>query len=147
MSKPKLYVGCALTEGPPEFRAEVAHLKTLLKAEYEVLDFIGLTAGNPSDVYRVDINENVCTADVMLAICDYPSTGLGYELAVAVRERGIPVLAVAHEQKRITRLVLGIPEHHDDVDFKTYRDFLGDVPALLAKKWGAYDRRPGMAIA
>ncbi|HEV8677507.1 MAG TPA: hypothetical protein VN701_01610 [Candidatus Paceibacterota bacterium] len=132
--KLRLYVGCALTEAPPEFRERVEELKALLRPRYDVLEFLGLMAGTPADVYETDIQANVCTADVMLAICDYPSTGLGFELAVAVRERRIPVLAVAHEKKRITRLVLGLPEHHGNAGFKTYRDLLGDVPRLLEQK-------------
>ena len=38
----------------------------------------------------------------MLAICDYPSLGLGYEIATAVERQGIPVLAMAHKDSVIS---------------------------------------------
>lgn len=36
-------------------------------------------------------------ADCLIADVTYPSLGVGYEVAVALRERGIPVLALCHE--------------------------------------------------
>ena len=143
-----LYVGCALTEAPPEFRAEVAKLKEHLKTlkhpsgepQFKVLEFLGLTAGNADDVYRIDIIENVGTCEIMLAICDYPSTGLGYELAVAAKERGVAVLGIAHADKRVTRLVLGIHSRHPHFTFERYNNLLEDVPRLLREKIEAEKR-------
>ncbi len=144
----KLYVGCALTEAPPEFRDEVAELKALLKAQknasgtpsFEVLEFLGLVEGTPEDVYRTDILEGIGSCDLMLAVCDYPSIGLGYEIAVMVEKRSIgkrmppPVLAVAKEGKRVTRLMLGIYARYPHFTFEYYGNMLDDVPRLLDEK-------------
>ena len=47
-------------------------------------------------------------ADCMLAICDYYGLGLGYEIATAVEKQGIPVLAMAHKDAAVSRLIRGI---------------------------------------
>ncbi len=137
----KLYVGCALTEAPPEFRTSVAELKGVLKAQklkngepkYEVLEFLGLVNGTPADVFHHDINECVGKCDLMLTIHDHPSTGLGWEACEAVKVRGIPVLGTALLDRKITRFVLGIPAHFKNFVFEPYRDLLEDVPKLLDK--------------
>jgi len=115
----KIYVGCALTEASEDFKKMVAEFKLRLKTEsLEVLEFIGLVDGTPTDVYRHDIFDCVGNADLMIAICDQPSTGLGYELCEALRVRNIPVLGVAKEGARVTRLVLGID--HPKFSFERY---------------------------
>jgi hypothetical protein len=103
-----IYVGCSLTQAPVEFRDAVERLKVELKKEFEVLDFLGLVAGEAVDVYRYDIGHCVGTCELFVAICDYPSIGLGYEMATAIEKHGKRVLAVAHRDAKISRLVLGI---------------------------------------
>lgn len=131
MQRFRLYVGCALSEAPPEFREEVESLKAALDKDYEVLRFLGLVAGTPRDVYQKDIIENVGTCDLMLAVCDYPSTGMGVEIAIAAVARGAPVLAVAHEGKSITRIITGMAEFYPNLVCRSYSSLLEDVPALL----------------
>lgn len=131
----KLYVGCALTHAPEEFQFKVEELKRLLAARCEVLEFLGTVKGTPRDVYRQDIQEHTSTCDMLLAICDYPAIGLGYELAYAVEKRGIPVLAVAHKDAKVSRLVLGIDRL--GYTFARYQDLCRDVPLLLDDKMGA----------
>ncbi len=128
----KLYVGCALTQAPEGFLFDVQELKKRLAREYEVLEFLGTVAGTAQDVYRQDIKEHATNCDLLLAICDYPAMGVGYEMSYVIEKRGTPTLAVAHENAQVSRLVLGID--NPCYTFARYRDMLRDVPRLLKDK-------------
>src|SRR3989344_3727245 len=115
--KKKLYIGCALTRLPPEeekdFLDMLAKIKLGLKDHFTIIEFLGVTGlaapeATPLEVYVHDIKRSVMAADCMLAICDHPSLGLGYELATAIEKMSIPVLAVAHKDLTISKLVRGI---------------------------------------
>ncbi|MBI3888248.1 hypothetical protein HY311_00435 [Candidatus Nomurabacteria bacterium] len=110
--KKKLYVGCALTVVPAEkkdfFWGMIKDIKKELSKSFEILEFKGLGDHTPQEVYDFDIRECVMKADFMLAICDYPSLGLGYEIATSVEKLGIPVLAVAHKDSVVAKLIRGI---------------------------------------
>lgn len=107
-AKPKLYVGCSLTHAPEDFKSSISVLKNKLAERFEILEFIGLEKGTATDVYHWDVGNCVGSCDFFLAICDFPSLGLGYELGTAVERLHKPVLAVAHTDTHITRLVVGI---------------------------------------
>lgn len=128
--KLKLYIGCSLTHAPKEFIKKVAALKKELRRDYEVLDFVGLENGTPEDVYYHDIHVCVATCDVFVAICDYPALGLGWELATAVEKHKKPVLALAHADAHITRLLPGAMSINSGLDLKRYRSF-EEIPALV----------------
>ena len=111
----KLYIGCALTHLPKEkkvaFLQMIKNLKKELGKTFEILEFLGggdVSSASPLEVYTHDIKNSVMKADCMLAICDHPSLGLGYEIATAVEKQGIPVLAVAHNDFFISRLIRGV---------------------------------------
>lgn len=114
MTQPlKIYVGCSLTHAPAGFVQDVEEFKRSLRERgYQVLDFLGLKGGTAAAIYRHDIHECVGGCDLFLAICDYPSTGLGYELGVAVEKHGTPTLAVAHVDSVVTELVVGVDAAH-----------------------------------
>jgi len=123
--KKKLYIGCALTKLPPDqeesFLKLISEIRQELNEHFEVMEFLGITEENtkyPTQVYIHDIHNSVMKADYMLAICDYPSLGLGYELATAVEKSGIPVLAVAHRNSRVSNLIRGI--NHPNFHFFYY---------------------------
>ncbi|MCL5784522.1 MAG: hypothetical protein M1142_04185 [Patescibacteria group bacterium] len=126
MEKLKIYLGCALTHAAPEFRDSVDQLKDTLRRDFEVLDFIGLVKGTPRDVFEWDLN-CVRRCDLFVAECTYPSIGLGYELAVAVHANQA-ILAVAQQDAKVTRLVLGID--HPKYSFHRYRE-LSEVADLI----------------
>lgn len=129
----KLYVSCALTEAPPEFRRDIEELKEVLSKDYEVLKFLGLGVGDPGDVWQRDIIDNVDTCHLMLAVCDYPSIGLGMEILEAGKIRSVPVLAVSTAGKNLTRMVAGMSKFHPNLKIGVYNNLLEDVPKLLAK--------------
>ncbi len=124
--KKKLYIGCALTNLPEDKKAEflqlIESIKKELKKDFEILEFWSAThewsVGTPQDIYKYDIRDCVMKTDCMLSICDYPSLGLGYEIATAVEKMGIPVLAVAHKDSTVTRLIRGID--HKNFNFFYY---------------------------
>jgi hypothetical protein len=124
--KKKLYIGCALTRLPPEkekdFLQMLVEIKIGLQDRFDIIEFIGVTGlapdASPQEVYIHDIKNSIMVADCMLAICDYPSLGTGYEIATAVEKRGIPVLAVAHKDLLISKLIRGI--NHKDFHFLYY---------------------------
>lgn len=137
-AKLRIYVGCALTQAPGEFRESVESFKNGLREHYEVFDFVGLVDGTAGDVYRWDIKRCVATCDLFIAICDLSSIGLGWELGMAVEELKKPVLAVAHEESSVTRLVLGAPEDNPHFTFERYNDLVADLPELIKAKIKAH---------
>lgn len=126
----KLYVGCSLTHAPEQFKQDVQTFKDTLRDQgHELFDFVGLVDGSPEDVYQWDIGHCVRDCDAFVAICDYPSTGLGWELCEATRLNK-PVLALAHEQSQVTRLVLGAAAIEPNVTFEYYANLLDTVPQV-----------------
>lgn len=128
-NKKKLYVGCGLTLAPEEFKASVEQVKNRLRDDWYVMEFLGLSAGTPEDVYETDIINNVGGCDAFLGICDEPSIGLGWELREATTLHK-PTLAVAHVDSKITRLLLGAPYFNETLSFDRYSDMVIDVPQI-----------------
>lgn len=126
----KLYVGCALTNAPEEFKQTVEDFKVSLReAGYEVFDFVGLVAGTARDVYDWDIQHCVGECDAFIGICDFPAIGLGFETSRALT-LGKPVLLVAHKDTKVTRLILGAAEAEPTLTFERYTT-LKDVLPLV----------------
>ena len=112
----KIYLAHSLTQAPEEFKQEMLGLKEQLKAKYEVLEFKGLVAGTPKDVYEHD-TRCVKDCDLLLAEVSRPAIGLGFEIATALHLNK-KVLAVAKEAAKVSRLVLGI--NHPNFQFARY---------------------------
>ena len=135
--KKKLYIGCSLTLLPEDKKESFLEMIDLIRKElresFEIIEFKGLAdlltdkPLSPQQIYDFDIRNCVMKADCMLAICDYPSTGLGYEMATAIEKRGIPVLAVAHKDQVVGRIIRGI----DHKNFKFF--YYNSVEEILAK--------------
>ncbi len=118
---PKIYVWCALTHATLEFRQQISDFKNSLRERFEILDFVGVTDGwtiSPQEIYAHDRN-CVLDADILVAECSYPSTGLGYEIATAI-DHGKKVILIAHQDALVTRMILGIP--HDKAAVMRYRN-------------------------
>jgi len=131
MKKKKVYVGCALTHASNEFKEEVERLKKKLENICVVLHFKGLSDSNlPRDVYVHDIIHCVHECDILIAICDYPSIGLGYEIATQAESRKKPILAVAHEDAKVTKLILD--PAIENYSFCRYKNLCEDVYAMVA---------------
>jgi hypothetical protein len=130
MKKIKLYVGCALNNAPEGFAEKVIEMRSVLSRDphYQILEFLG-KGGTPEDVYRFDIEECVEKADAMLAVCDYPSLGLGFEMAVHCKGNKKPLLAIAHTDANVSRLVIGI-HNAGPFSFERYGN-LSEAPGML----------------
>lgn len=131
-----LYVGCCLTGAPEDFAVEVEATKDILRRNYDLYEFVGLVAGTEEDVYRHDIKTCVANAGMVVGVCDYPSIGLGWELAESVNSRK-PTLGVAHEKSTVTRLVLGAAAVEPNFTFERYQNMRVDVPKLIAARFAA----------
>ncbi len=127
-AKPKLYVGCALTNAPEDFRNNVEEAKVQLGKDWEVMQFLGLQAGTSADVYNQDITSNVRTCEGFLAIADHPANGLGWELGVA-DERETPTLIVVKFGAVVSRLLIGASEAREHIQLQRYED-MSEIPAI-----------------
>ncbi len=130
----RIYVGCALNGAPPKFRKKVEKFKARIARrhpEWKILKFLGLGKAEKGSVYRHDI-DCVKSCDLMVAICDHISTGLGIEIGVAVEgEIKKPVLFVTHRDWKGTRMVTDIPFHYPHrAAFQQY-DGLNDVEQFI----------------
>jgi nucleoside 2-deoxyribosyltransferase len=135
-NKTKLYVGCSLTNAPEAFKTSVEGFKGTLRDEgYEVFDFVGLVNGTAEEVYRWDIGHCVEDCDVLVAICDEPSTGLGWEMSKAI-QLGKPVLALAQQDAKVTRMLLGAAEVEPNLRFERYSELTDALP-WIAELTGA----------
>jgi hypothetical protein len=124
-----VYVGCALTHVGQTYRDEVETLKSRLRLDYNVLDFIGPKSGTPRQVWDHDMKDCVGRCHFLLAIADHPSTGLGVEIGLAIGRYEIPVLIVAHNDFMVSRTVIDPGE--DNVAFFRYDNLLEDVPRIV----------------
>ena len=125
-----LYVGCALTQAPDDFKKDVEDIKGVLrKRKYDVLEFVGSRPATPEEVYRWDIEQCIGRCSAMLAIVDYPSLGLGWEMATASNLK-TPALAVAQIGRAVSRLILGAAEVIPSFEFENYEN-IRDVPDQL----------------
>jgi nucleoside 2-deoxyribosyltransferase len=131
--KPKLYVGCALTDAPEDFRNDVENLIETLGKDWQVLKFLGLVGGTNADVYTQDIG-NVRKCAAFLAIIDYPSTGLGLELGEASK-LAKPTLLTQRADKGGSRIVLGAAELVPSFDFETYENMQADLPSIVKEEF------------
>ena len=123
----KIYVASALTHATAQFKQEIIELKIALeKMEHEVLHWFVLSEGTNRDVYDWDIGK-VLECDLFVPILDEPSTGLGVELKTALDQDKM-VLAAAHADSKISRLILGIP--HSNFSFCRYNK-LSEVAAWI----------------
>lgn len=111
-----IYLAASITHASEEFKKSIEEFRSKLKQKYQVLDFLGLVKGNPKEVYQHD-TQCVKDCDLVIAECSYPSTGLGFEIALAL-SLNKPVVAVAQNDAKVSRLILGI--QHPQYKFKRF---------------------------
>lgn len=128
-----VYVACSLTHASPEFIAQVEVFKKKLESVCNILKFAGLNSGrSPRDIYLYDIRECVGGSDLVVAICDQPSIGLGYEIATQLESRGMPCLCIAHKKSHVTELILDV--HQPGFEFKRYSNLQKDGVKMVVDK-------------
>ena len=100
-----VYVGAALTNASSTLRQAIPAFKQLLRDRTDsiVLRWVGTDIAIGEGFYQRDLG-NVQMCDVMIAIVDEPSIGLGMELGQAISE-GKPTLCLYNETSKISRMV------------------------------------------
>ncbi len=132
VKKKTLYVAHRLTNAPLDFLMVLKALKTLLEKDYEILHFLGVNQGTAGDVYERDIIECVASADLVVGICDQESNGLGYEVGARVERYQKPMLTLAHNDTKLTRLLIGSADRNPHCHFlRRYDDLLRQVPGFI----------------
>lgn len=127
-----VYVACSLTHAPVKFREEIEFFKDKLRSFCNVLCFLGIDGHPPHKIYDFDINKCVKKSDLVVAICDLPSIGLGMEMGTQVEARRMPCLALAHEKSHVTCFVLDTRQ--PGYDFRRYRDLKKDAIERVIEK-------------
>ena len=140
----KVYVGCALTHASEDFKKQVEEFKQELRNVCEVLCFLDIGEATPNAVYQHDIHNCVMQSDLLVAITDQPSTGLGYEMATQTEARRKPLLAIAHEDSIVSDLILDTRQ--PGFRFIRYKNLHTDVipviQNILAEIWAEHGHLP-----
>lgn len=107
MKTKTIYLAMALTHASEDFKHNfnITLRSQLKKANHMVLDFVGLYNAHADNVYLSDLN-CVREADLMIAICDEPSIGLGMEIMERITIKK-PLLLCWKRGSKITRMVIG----------------------------------------
>ena len=114
---PKIYVACGLTNAPPKFLRFILQLKQRLRTKYQILDFLS----DPLDmninqqsleycqkIYHWD-RDQIINCDVVVAITDYASTGMGLEMGLAIHYSK-PILQFCRPNQILGRMNRGITD-------------------------------------
>ncbi len=129
----KVYVGCSLTHASAEFKQDIEILKKKLGEICEMLCFFGSGTGASSyEIYNWDIHGCVHGCDLMVAVCDLPSTGLGWEMGTQVEKLKKPLLAVAHKDALVSDMILD--PRAPGYSFHRYSDLHTEVFELVKNK-------------
>ena len=132
--KKTIYVGMALTVSPKDFRTTFyneLNEKLQQLPEVDVLYFLDPSTGTPEKA--LEHNRTMLKqADLMIGICDFPSTGLGMEI-VERHNLGKPLLLFAHKDATITRMVVGFSQQQNIpcIKYKTVDDIVESVKKEL----------------
>lgn len=135
MKKLPIYFGCALAYAPEEYKKEIASFKAKLAAIpwIHLFEFCVPKEGeqqsslDPAYIYHNDIIEGVGRSFVVLGDLTYPSTGLGAELAVAMREHKVRTMMFAKEGVVVSKLWIGAPTHNPHTSFVWYKESLSEL--------------------
>jgi len=140
MKNIRVYVGCALTHAPLEYRQMIESFKNKLRLVtwITVLDFVTPESVLPSPdsigIYQNDIHECIGTADVFIADVTYPSLGLGWELGTAIEKHKILTIMCHQKDARISNLVLGAPGKNSYTSIHKYEQFLHELLPFFLKE-------------
>jgi hypothetical protein len=132
MSQLKIWVSCSLTNAPEEYRQMIFSLKDDLKKKYFVYDFLTSNTSTAEDAYKW-CTSCVRECDITIVECSYPSIGLGLELGIAL-QRKIPILALANNDAKVTRLMEGIiDEKYSYIRYNDLEEFYKIVDDFIQK--------------
>ena len=84
---------------------------------------------SPGEVWRTDYNA-VSQSAVVVAFVGEPSLGVGAELEIA-RENKVPIILMARESDRVSRMARGNPAVTREIRFKAESDGLKELIVAL----------------
>ena len=129
----KIYLGCSLYNASPVYLERIETIKSTLRNRYELIEFLGLGDNSPERVVEYDLG-CVRQCDVMLGICDAPSTGMGIEIGL-MNSLGKPILLMANTQD-VSKMIRGNHVENPKCQFVTYSstdDLLMKLESFIAK--------------
>lgn len=142
----KVYVAGPLTDLTEDKKRYVKRVYTTLKnifekyKEYEVSCYLPMRktdpvrhANLPSRKVRQNDLKQVANSDLLILYSGYPSFGAGRELGLA-EERGIPVLFLVEEEKKVSRMIDDSPNIEKTIRFKSIEDLECKFEEWLIKK-------------
>jgi len=139
-----VYVACALTHATEAFKQQVEELKRRLERFCYLNCFLGVgTGAEPSRVYTYDI-ACVDQSQLVVAICNSSSTGLGMEAQRQIDRHGA-VLAVAQREASVSPMIQGPP--FPGFEYCLYDDLLQEVPAMVLQRLEEIDSTPVGEVA
>jgi hypothetical protein len=141
MKKIKIYVGCALTHAPEEYKQSIYALKEHLRnlSGVEILDFVTplngekQTSMDSAEVYNNDIHSCVANANLFIAEITHPSTGLGWELGTAVEKHRTQTIMCAQKDVLVSRLPLGSAVMNEHATVHRYEKSIMELVPLFEK--------------
>lgn len=107
-ARPIVYVASGVTNAPDSFRDFVQDFKQKLRATTSALVLEWIERDSPAvvdDFFRRDLN-NVSLCDVMIALVDEPSIGLGMEIEKAIVEKKRILCLHNEKNKVLSRLLM-----------------------------------------
>jgi nucleoside 2-deoxyribosyltransferase len=132
---PKIYVACGLTNSPPEFRQFILQFKEKLKVKYHILDFLSDPMDMNTDqqsleycqkIYHWD-RDQIIDCDLVLAITDYASTGMGLEMGLAIHYNK-PILQGCRPNQILGRMNRGITDTVNiNFEYENIDDIVNEV--------------------
>jgi len=130
----KIYLGCSLYNASPEYLTQIDSIKDSIRSQYELIEFLGIGAEHTCEqVVEYDLS-CVRKCDVMLGICDAPSTGMGIEIGLA-NSLQKPILLVAKNED-VSRMIRGNHAENPKCRFVTYNspnDLLEKLAQFISK--------------
>jgi hypothetical protein len=116
----KIYIGYSSVNAPKEFIHQVETFKAELKKDYEILESTG-----PEKL------RSVLVCDIFVAVCDYQSLDLGYEMAVALEKYSKPTLVLLSKSTESQERIPGI--NHPMCTLNQYSS-ISEIPAFIKEK-------------
>jgi hypothetical protein len=80
-------------------------------------------------VFKID-KARVLGSDLLVHLCDYPSTGAGEELAMAL-DALLPILLISHSQTHLSRMVKGIPGYKVEIEYTDHDSLRSELKNAL----------------
>lgn len=130
-----VYVAGALTNATQAYKRNVQHFKELLRERTNsiVLRWVGEDAEIDPEFFSRDLgNVNMC--DVLIALVDQPSIGIGIELSHAISMRKL-VLCLHHTNSPVSRMVrAAVAAKHAELSAYVDLQDAADIAADFIKK-------------